>query len=339
MDTWSQDPRKYLVMHLKLRGGVQFSNSGGTIETSLPDVLDSTEIESWQYHLMLELDGKDQFISAVKAVKDRMGDDFEAADVWTFLYWLIDNELIDKVDPDLDEDEKADLVVIPEEIEEPSNGGWVKVPLQILTILIVCVIILYVSYVGTPMVQNYVRKMNSEELADIKAARMPQFAEKTEKEVSGIKPMVQDAFDDLPTIEPIEELVEEPTEEINGPSINTDLLNRLLEMREEMAACQIRRDEYYLLNNEDGYIKEVDRISELTKEIGQIRMGIEATDNSAAETDAPIEVEQPSEAISLPETVSMEAIPQPEVDTDTVTETAAPALPEPVLPTVPDIKL
>ena len=52
------------------------------------------------------------------------------------------------------------------------------------------------------------------------------------------------------------------------------MIERLLEMRRELAACQIRRDEYYLLNNESGYRTEVSRISELVKEIGKIRAEI-----------------------------------------------------------------
>jgi hypothetical protein len=52
---------------------------------------------------------------------------------------------------------------------------------------------------------------------------------------------------------------------------NTDaLLNRMDTLRQEMAGCRIRRDEFYLQNNEEGYRREVEQMTELARESGEV---------------------------------------------------------------------
>lgn len=263
METWNQDPKKYLVMYLKLRKGIQFTNTSGEIETSLPEVIKPTVIEPWQYRMMLSLDGDDQFIEVVKKVKDQCAGQFEASDVWTFLYWLVDNELLNEVD-DIPKDDD-DALVLPDVIEaeadrDRSMSGWVKVPLQVIAVLIICGFVMYSAYIATPMLLAMFQGNDSDPMAEMTAevesiqeTRMPHFAEMEEVTLAS----------ELPTEEE-EVVVEEPE------SVEPTIVDRLIELRQEMAACQIRRNECYLLNDEDGYTREVERISELAKEIGQI---------------------------------------------------------------------
>lgn len=51
------------------------------------------------------------------------------------------------------------------------------------------------------------------------------------------------------------------------PHVGTDYLE---ELRRQMSECRIRRDEFYIQNNEDGYRREVEKMTALAREIGEI---------------------------------------------------------------------
>ena len=42
-------------------------------------------------------------------------------------------------------------------------------------------------------------------------------------------------------------------------------------LREQLAACRIRRDEYYLQSNENGYRRELEAMTSLTRKIGELK--------------------------------------------------------------------
>ena len=51
------------------------------------------------------------------------------------------------------------------------------------------------------------------------------------------------------------------------PQVGTDYLE---ELRRQMSECRIRRDEFYIQNNEDGYRREVEKMTALAREFGEI---------------------------------------------------------------------
>ena len=57
-----------------------------------------------------------------------------------------------------------------------------------------------------------------------------------------------------------------PTETVR-PEVNAAELDSL---RRRLAECRIRRDEFYIQNDEQGYREEVAKMSELVKEIGEL---------------------------------------------------------------------
>ena len=48
------------------------------------------------------------------------------------------------------------------------------------------------------------------------------------------------------------------------------LRKKMEALRQELTACQIRRDEFYIQSNEEGYRKEVEHMTELVRKIGRI---------------------------------------------------------------------
>ena len=61
-----------------------------------------------------------------------------------------------------------------------------------------------------------------------------------------------------------------PSSEVEAVSLAGK--NRIHRLRQELAECRIRRDEYYLQNNEDGYRYEVERMTELARRIGELEL-------------------------------------------------------------------
>lgn len=267
MKAWNQDPRKFLLMNLKLAKGIQFSNPLGEILATIPNQTEPTVIAKWQYRMMLSLDGEQQFVEVVKDVKNECDGEFEATDVWMFLDWLIENDLIEEAELEYEPESETKAPVLPELVEPAkSTRTWLKVPLQIFGALLICAGAAFGAYSATPIllalfqdevvtpVEEVIAEVSTPVVEEISTAvRTPKLVEPDEVTFASRAP----AKEELPPVP------EEPS-----------LVDKLISMRREVAACQIRRDEYYLLNNENGYRAEVAKISELVKEIGKIRAEI-----------------------------------------------------------------
>jgi hypothetical protein len=265
------DPKKLLLANLKLVKGIEFSNPMGEILVSMAFGMEPAVIFDWQYRLMLRLDGSTQFIEAVRDVKSQFEGEFVAADIWTFLDWMIENELVEEHKDAVVGSRKGFSLPLVDVIAPQASRSWFKMPLQIIGVSLLCLASLGGAYFATPVVVTLFKslpvasspKMAVESSAPIaatenKASRLPEIAETKEVTFAARAPQ---GFEALPTL---------PGDEATG----TSLIEKLLGMRQELAACQIRRDEYYLLNDENGYSQEVAKITELVKEIGEIRTQI-----------------------------------------------------------------
>ncbi|MEM7603031.1 MAG: hypothetical protein AAF357_16660, partial [Verrucomicrobiota bacterium] len=85
-----------------------------------------------------------------------------------------------------------------------------------------------------------------------------------ELELAGRAPAVPVSMPVEPDPVMYHEAIPEPAP-LNPPS-EADLEG----LRREMAECRIRRDEFYLQNNEIGYRYEVQKMTALAKQIGEI---------------------------------------------------------------------
>jgi hypothetical protein len=67
----------------------------------------------------------------------------------------------------------------------------------------------------------------------------------------------------------------EKAEPLAGPAEVSEsiLFSRIETLRTELEECRIRRDESYLQNDEEGYRGEVQRMTNLAREIGDIEKG------------------------------------------------------------------
>lgn len=254
MTSTHHHPRNYLSLRLRLRQGIQFNHKSGAIIASMPDVLVPTQLQPWEYRLMLSLNGSVTFVDVVRDVKDKFPNTFEARDVWTLLYWLIEHKLIEEEKSESNQPLSQPLSEpVPAEPER-GKGHWIKLPVQVLSILIIGVGAMFATYVATPRLLSFFNDPAGTDVTVVSQAapvsvtgyREPGIAESEEIEVAANVPVAA------------------PTE---PPSP----VERLIAMRQELAASQIRRDECYLLDDEKGYRAEVANITRLAEEIGRIR--------------------------------------------------------------------
>ena len=306
MKNWMDDPREWLPMHLKLRRGLRFNSVCDQIEASLPGVLEATILQQWQYRIMLSLTGEQALIDVVREVKEKFPHHFEAADVWRFLDWLVDKEL---VCPWVPEEEAAaciaETVYENEAIGQKKWSPWLRIPMQLFAVAVMSLSVATLTYFSTPVIlavfQGEAELEHDGGFATVvEESRYPNASIPEEKEVAAIADepeekslppelevemvepieieMPEGTMETIPKDEEGQEPVpapeqEEKTELPEGNAVKT-VADRLTELRQAVAACQIRRDECYLLNDEDGYRKEVEKISELVREIALIRVSL-----------------------------------------------------------------
>ena len=56
-----------------------------------------------------------------------------------------------------------------------------------------------------------------------------------------------------------------------NPQVCIDhLLSQVNDLRRRLAQCRVRRDEFYIQNDEAGYRREVEQMNELVRQIGEI---------------------------------------------------------------------
>lgn len=189
-------------------------------------------------------------------------------------------------------------VLAEAEYEEPIsvfNRVWrnetARRLLQVSAVVILSLAVLRIGYVASPLVLSPAKKVYAswkQERQEVPAAEsgnlLPDTA-KSEIELAGKAmevPEIPDAPVEEPTPEPdvleipdVPKVAEksETKEEMAEVSVvsTPELLNKEMEeLRRELAGCRIRRDEFYLQNDEAGYRREVKRMIDLAKHIGEI---------------------------------------------------------------------
>lgn len=283
MTSTHHHPRNYLSLKLRLRKGIQFNHKAGVIIASMPDVLVPTQLQPWEYRLMLSLNGSLAFVDVVRDVKDKFPNTFEAKDVWTLLYWLIEHKLIEQ------EETITNIPVAESVPAEPERNKkhWAKLPVQVLSILIIGVSAMFATYVATPRLLSF---FNDPAVTDPGV------------EISQVVPISDTAAREpvLAQNDEIEVAASVPTAAPTAPSP----VEKLIGMRQQLAASQIRRDECYLLDDEEGYRTEVANITRLAEEIGRIRAELFPDSEPEPAADiieifgAPVEEEESFPAIS-----------------------------------------
>ena len=246
--------------------------------------------------MLHRFDGKRTFEDLARETYKRKPGEFTAMGLLNFYNWLYNENLVlcecESVfelaidDPDSDEgDNQKALNLTARLLRNPG----VRRSLKIAAVLVFALSVLRLAYVAAPIFEPPVKRFtsmagefvsgkgesvsvaNSErsvqdtsiERVELAAKVVPEEAAKQTAE----KPVVTKPTAAIPAIteKPAEAAVNQEAASAPAPAARSiDVL------RTELEECRIRRDEFYLQDNEKGYRQEVQRMSNLVKEIGDI---------------------------------------------------------------------
>lgn len=271
-----------------MREELQFAPTDEHVVAYRPSNGKRYSLKPWQYVMMCRFDGEKTFERLGREVYNEFSGLITAKGLLNFYSWLYDESLV------LCNFESV-FELVPDEDEQESRSQFSesmkrliahpKVPVVAMSAVAVmfCLAVVRIAYVAAPIFEPPVDRLYSEIearlLDDSEAPPLERHAivSVSEPVIESIEPGARvvdipepPALETKePVITPVEKAIAEPTP--SQAANDTDaLLARMDALRQKMASCRIRRDEFYLQNNEDGYRQEVEKMTELAKEIGEI---------------------------------------------------------------------
>ena len=252
-------------------------------------------LKPWQYELMRRFDGQRTFEEISKEIYGQFQGEFSAVGLTNFYQWLYDENLVlcecDSIFELVTDDETETVPLgqrkplarhtgLTEQIQNTVresfgvNNGWQKKALKISAIVLFSLAVLRIAYVAAPILEPPVNLVYSTvEGYFYQDTQLP--AERRSGNELLDTPVQELELAgraiDLPSAMPAENGSVVSYNEIpEPPAAAPPTLENLESLRREMAECRIRRDEFYLQNNEIGYRYEVQKMTALAREIGEI---------------------------------------------------------------------
>jgi hypothetical protein len=245
-------------------------------------------LKPWQYVMMCRFDGAKTFEQLGREIYNEFSGLITAKGLLNFYSWLYDESLVlcnfESVFELASQEEEEDTprLQLAEKLTRIVSHPKVPVVAMSAVGVMFCLAVVRIAYVAAPIFEPPVDRLYSE-IGE-------RFMNDSEAPIVERQAMVRAAEPIIESIEPaalIEEIPEPPVIEASksakplemaademkssDSAAQTDfLLDRMDTLRQEMAGCRIRRDEFYLQNNEKGYRREVEKMTELAKEIGEI---------------------------------------------------------------------
>lgn len=271
-------------LQLSLREELRFSPGEEEVLVDRPSSGQRYSLKPWQYVMLTRFDGEKSFEVISREIYNEFSGAISATGLLNFYEWLDRESLIQsevpsifEIDDDTEEAEDfSDRVV--DFVDRAKSSPYNARLGMIAVAVIFCVAVFRIAYVAAPIMEPPVERlyaevgeiMNSESTLEMSrestAPVIETLVEEIEPAAKIDEPMLE------PILEPLTiEAIPEPPAAID--EIKPDTLgqtNRIDKLRREMAECRIRRDEFYLQNDEEGYRREVQKMSSLAREIGEI---------------------------------------------------------------------
>ncbi len=270
-----------------MREELQFTPTDEHVVAYRPSNGKRYSLKPWQYVMMCRFDGEKTFERLGREVYNEFSGLITAKGLLNFYSWLYDESLV------LCNFESVFELVSNDDEEESRSQfsesmrrliAHPKVPVVAMSAVAVmfCLAVVRIAFVAAPIFEPPVDRLYSEieerllDQSEAPPLERHAIVSVSEPVVQSIEPAARVV--DIPeppaleTKEPVEPVKKAAVEAAPSQSANdTDaLLARMDTLRQKMASCRIRRDEFYLQNNEDGYRQEVEKMTELAREIGEI---------------------------------------------------------------------
>ena len=269
-----------------MREALRFQEAGDQIVAER--VTDSQRflLRPWQLEVLRRFDGMRTFEQASREVYGMFPAGFTAMGLLNFYRWLYEENLVvcecqsifELVD-DEPEAKPAVRQMFPTLKERIATVSGIQLSegqqhaLKTSAAILFCLCVFRVAYVAAPIfeppvdralavVEGYFMKGFTE----MKEARANQeFRETSVQQLNLAVKAVPDQLVEVPQAPGLSVMPEK------NPQVYMDhLLSEVNDLRHRLAQCRVRRDEFYIQNDEAGYRREVEQMTELVRQISEI---------------------------------------------------------------------
>lgn len=285
-------------LRFRLREELRFLQAGQVVIAEKVRSGQRYSVKAWQHEMLMSFNGKTTFEAAAKRAYMRRPGAFTANGLLNFYNWLYTENLVlcecDSIfelvigDPD---SEKEDFEEARGEIGLTEFAGRllqdsrVRRGLAIAVALVFSLSVIRLVYVAAPVFEPPVNRLYAEmgkwfeedtpvgTIAESQRAAADSSVE--EVELSARAPERSPV---VPASPAPEKVVAPPVVKAEIPlapatASEAPPVSRIETLRIQLEECRIRRDEFYLQNDEEGYRREVHRMTNLAREIGDIEKG------------------------------------------------------------------
>lgn len=260
-------------------------------------------VRRWQYEMLRRFDGGRTFEQSAREVHSLVGGGFTAVGLLNFYRWLYQENLVlcecDSIFELVQEEEEIasglELLAArePESRESTAEetapkktvafrvGEWIdgigpmqewqKTALKVSAVVVFGLAVIRLAFVAAPALEIPVGQVfagiESYFLSDPVAG---QSERESARQVEASRPRQMELAGrvEQPSGLPLQEAADPA---VDGVVSGMEIIEQL---RQKMSECRIRRDEFYIQNNEEGYRREVEKMTELAREIGEIEASL-----------------------------------------------------------------
>ncbi len=243
-------------------------------------------LKHWQYEMLTRFDGQRTFENVAREVLAKYPGGFTSVGLLNFYNWLYNEDLVlcecESVFELVVEDEEIEVIPMIPEVQRrrpiswnPAQyltKSWQREALKISAILLFSLAVVRIAYVAAPVFEPPVDRLYAEVAKAVAEEQMTRTSAASEKSIP------ETPVSEMELSGRVESAPEPPNLDIPEPEVfvkpKTDPTARIDALRKALAECRIRRDEFYLQNNESGYRAEVAKMADLAREIGEIESSL-----------------------------------------------------------------
>jgi hypothetical protein len=277
-------------LRFRLREELRFFRAGDLVIAEKLKSGQRYSLKPWQHQMLMCFDGKTTFEAAAKRAYEARPGAFTANGLLNFYNWLYQENLVlcecesifelvlgdpglDTADPDEDGKEDGSRDFISRLLEDSR----VRRGLAVTVALVFSLSVIRLVYVAAPVFEPPVNRLYAEigEFFEDKAPTGT-IAESQRAAADSTVETVELAARAIEVSPPSPDPAPPAVPEVSvphAPAKDPRPLSRIEELRVQLEECRIRRDEFYLQNDEEGYRREVHRMTNLAREIGDIEKG------------------------------------------------------------------
>ena len=270
-------------LRFRLRDELRFFRAPGAMVVERVARQQRYSLKLWQYEMLARFDGSQTFEQVAKEVYSLQPGGFTAMGLLNFYNWLYDEDLVlcecasifELVGEQSDSDGSSSksLTAFAREL---LNDSRVIRGVKITAAIVFSLSVFRLAHVTAPIFEAPADRLYAEterllrhREEGISHGELERSAELSPIEKVELAAKVEPA---APAQAPAKGIVETapPAESPEPAPAVSPKIESIETLRTQLEECRIRRDEFYLQNNEDGYRREVHRMTNLAKEIGDI---------------------------------------------------------------------